>query len=152
SSCNTISKPLFCAADSCTLLQLTSMGSPVRPPYACLITLASASSTERTIALASLSVKCNTSADSSTVARTSHSASGLLCNSSFKSISDPEGCVLLILPPVFVARKPRTRTPVPGSKWGTPLCPGCPAGRQCHVPGQLTTEKFFARASPKKRL
>jgi len=23
-----------------------------------------------------------------------------------------------------------------------PLCPGCPAGRQCHVPGHLTTEKF----------
>jgi hypothetical protein len=25
---------------------------------------------------------------------------------------------------------------------GTPLCPGCPAGRQCHVPRHLTTEKF----------
>src|SRR5579859_7164033 len=30
---------------------------------------------------------------------------------------------------------------------GTPLGPGCPAGRQCHVPSPLTTEKFLLPAA-----
>jgi hypothetical protein len=113
-SCSRISNPhsLPPVFPPFTLLHCTSMGKPVRPLYACRITLARASSTERTMARVSASGKCNTSAARSTVARTRQSASGLLFNSSFSSSPGTTVSAQSPLSLVFVAFPPRTPAPV----------------------------------------